>query len=256
MTMYRLKSAVLVIICILGMVSAKAISVPESLNYKVMYKWGLINKQAGRVNLSTKTNGDGTFRATLTAASDPWADSFYKVRDTLRGVIDNKTLEPSYYEKISHEGGSYKRDVIKYSRSGKSVTAKCERHKAKNEKNKPTVSYVTHTAQGYTLDMLSAFYYMRSLNYSSMKTGATQVMNIFSGKRKEILTITYHGKETKEIDDKKYQTYHISFKFTEKGGKETSDRMDAWLSTSAGHIPLLLEGKLTVGKVRCVYIGK
>ena len=31
--------------------------------------------------------------------------------------------------------------------------------------------------------------------------------------------------------------------------------MDAWISTGAARIPLLLEGKLPVGKVRALYSG-
>lgn len=236
--------------------SAMAVTVPETLNYKVMYKWGLVNKQAGTVKITTKDAGSGKFKATLTAKSDSWADTFFKVRDTLNGVINTKTLEPYSYEKISHEGGSYKRDVIKYTRSGQSVTASCERWKAKKEKDRPTKTTVTHQANGFGLDMLSAFYYMRSLDYASMKSGQTKTMNIFSGKRKEILTITYLGEATIDVEGTKYKTYHISFKFTGKGGKETSDRMDAWMSTGGSHIPLLLEGKLPVGKVKCVYVKK
>lgn len=234
---------------------ANSVAIPESINYKVMYKWGLINKQAGHVNLSTSSLNNDEFRATLTAASEPWADKFYQVRDTLNGIINTKTLEPQFYEKISHEGGSYKHDIIRYKRENDKVTANCERTEAKNENVEPTTSTVVHESEGFTLDMLSAFYYMRSLDFASMKPGDTKVMNIFSGKRKETLTITYEGHEQITLDGIKHRTYHITFKFTGKGGKETSDPMDAWLSMSDERVPLLLEGKLPVGKVRCIYIG-
>jgi hypothetical protein len=31
--------------------------------------------------------------------------------------------------------------------------------------------------------------------------------------------------------------------------------MDAWISTTSSRIPLLMEGKLPVGKIRCFYSG-
>lgn len=226
----------------------------ESLNYRVMYKWGLVNKQAGRVNIRTIDKGD-TFNSVLTARTEKWADKFYEVRDTLLGTLNALTLEPSCYDKITHEGGKYKRDQITYQRSGNSVSGHCVRTRQKKSDSPLTKTEITLTSTGLTLDMLSAFYYMRSINYPSMTSGQKKTLTVFSGKRKETLTITYLGKTTIEIDDQQRPCYHITFRFTGEGGKKTSDDMDAWISTDASHIPLKLEGKLPVGKVQCFYTG-
>lgn len=232
---------------------AQAVS-GESINYRVMYKWGLVNKKAGMVNLSTHRTGASTIDAKLVARSEKWADAFYAVRDTLLGSMNISTLEPSYYEKITHEGGEYKRDYIKYSRSGNHVSATCQRWKQKSKKDEISHSEITLEAEGLTLDMLSSFYYMRSLGYASMKPGHRTELTVFSGKRKELLTITYHGTETIKIDKTEYPAYKISFSFTGEGGKKTSDDMEAWISTASNRIPLKLEGKLPVGKVQCFYV--
>ena len=102
--------------------------------------------------------------------------------------------------------------------------------------------------------MLSSFYYMRSLDYAAMKPGDKKELTVFSGKRKERLTITYHGRENVKIDKEEYPAYKISFSFTGEGGKKTSDDMEAWISTAPDKIPLKLEGKLPVGKVQCFYV--
>lgn len=228
----------------------------ESLNYRVMYKWGLVNKQAGIVNLSTQRSGPGTIKAKLTARSDKWADAFYAVRDTLLGEMNASTMEPAYYEKITHEGGEYKRDLITYHRSGKHVTAKCQRWKQKSSKKPVTFSEKELEADGLTLDMLSAFYYMRSLDYNDMKQGDKKELTVFSGKRKETLTITYLGRDDVIINKTRHPAYKISFTFTGEGKKKTSDDMEAWISTGSDKIPLKLEGKLPVGKVQCYYFDK
>lgn len=226
----------------------------ESVNYRVMYKWGLVNKQAGRVNLSTRRAGAGTIDAKLVARSEKWADAFYSVRDTLLGRMNIVTMEPSYYEKITHEGGEYKRDLINYTRKGNHVSATCKRWKQKSKKKPLTESEIKLEAEGLTLDMLSSFYYMRSLDYAAMKPGDKKELTVFSGKRKERLTITYHGRENVKIDKEEYPAYKISFSFTGEGGKKTSDDMEAWISTAPDKIPLKLEGKLPVGKVQCFYM--
>lgn len=49
----------------------------ESINYKVMFKWGMVNKQAGHATLSIRNNGS-QYITKLTAASESWADHFTK----------------------------------------------------------------------------------------------------------------------------------------------------------------------------------
>lgn len=252
-----MKRLIFIILSALSVVMATASPASgESLNYRVMYKWGLVNKQAGTVNLSTRRDGDGYFKSVLTAKSAKWADGIYRVRDTLRGTIDNATIEPVYYEKISHEGGQFKHDIITYSRSGKTVRAHCVRHRQKKSSAPLSTSEIDLEAEGFTLDMLSAFYFMRSIDYESMKPGESQTMNVFSGKRKEILTITYHGERTIKIKGKEFTSYYITFRFTGEGGKKTSDDMDAWIGTGPDRIPLKLEGKLPVGKVQCFFMDQ
>lgn len=228
----------------------------ESLNYRVMFKWGLVNKKAGLVNLSTYADGN-VLKSVLSAASERWADRFYRVRDTLRGTMDRRTLEPDFYEKISHEGGQFKHDVIRYDRGEPGiVTATCVRTRQKKESAPVTTSEITLESTGLTLDMLSAYYYMRSMDYESMKPGDSVSMTVFSGKRKETLTIAYKGEEQIEVKGEKYPCYAISFRFTGDGGKKTSDDMFAWISSADDRVPIKLEGKLPVGKVQCYFTGK
>ena len=60
----------------------------ERITYDIMYKWGLINKKAGSAALTTYPDAaPNKFRAHLSAASAPWADKFFMVRDTLKGLI-------------------------------------------------------------------------------------------------------------------------------------------------------------------------
>ena len=226
----------------------------ESLNYKVLYKWGLVNKQAGHATLSLTPRGD-EYICQLTAASESWADRFYKVRDTLNGAISISDLTPRIYEKIAREGGEVKHDVVRFSRDGAKTIGNCTRKEwDKNNKVKKDEKR-TLDAYGTTVDMLSSFYYMRGLPYQDWKTGHLITINIFSGKQKELLTIKYRGTETIETDSgKSYTCYHISFLFTSDGGKKTSDDMDAWIDTSS-RIPIKLEGKLKVGAVHCYYTG-
>lgn len=223
----------------------------ESLKYKVMFKWGLINKQAGDVVINLK-NQDGMYHSQLAAKSASWADKFYRVRDTLNCDIQIQDFLPMRYEKIAHEDKDYKHDVVSYRREGATTYADCTRYETREGKVRKDEQR-TLEAMGTTVDMLSVFYYMRNLDYPQWSTGHVLSMTIFSGKRKELLTIKYLGNEEVKCDNVKYNTYKISFTFTSDGGKKTSDDMWAWIDTET-RIPVKLEGKLPVGSVKCFYI--
>ncbi len=228
----------------------------EALDYKVMYNWGLVNKQAGHATLSLRVKGN-KYATQLTAASERWADRFYKVRDTLNGSIVISGFKPEYYEKIAHEGDEHKHDMVRYTHIGTGkVSARCTRTKYDKSGKQTLNQSINLSATGTTVDMLSSFYYMRSLPYESWKNGHVVAVNIFSGKRKELLTIKYIGIETVKYDKRTYNAYHIRFTFTGDGGKKSSDDMDAWISADFRRIPVKLEGKLPVGKVQCFYTGK
>ncbi|MDO4318947.1 MAG: DUF3108 domain-containing protein [Bacteroidales bacterium] len=221
----------------------------ETVSYKVMYKWGLINKQAGRATINIRHEGDKYLMA-LVARSEPWADKFFCVRDTLIGSMNARTFTPIIYEKMSHEGAEDKHDVVRFERHGNTVTGYCTRRVIKKGQLKIDDSRVLK-AEGVTVDMLSSFYYMRSLPFDKWHQGQQSTINIFSGKRKELLTFKYHGIEDVKIDGKVYRCYHITFIFTGDGGRKSSDDMDAWLTADSRRLPVQLEGKLPVGKVRC-----
>lgn len=222
----------------------------EVLTYDVMYKWGLINKKAGEATLMLNNSGDEIITR-LTAKSEPWADHIYCVRDTLNGLMDATNWAPLLYEKIANEGSERKHDKVLYDYSTPGeVKAYCTRKVFKKNQLRIDDSREL-VAEQEAIDMLSSFYYMRRLPFDTMTPGQKYTIAIFSGKQKELLTITYTGVETVSYDNRNVAAYHITFSFTSKGGTKSSDDMDTWIACDADRIPIKLEGKLPVGKVKC-----
>lgn len=163
-------------------------------------------------------------------------------------------LTPTLYERIAHEDGKYAHDIVNITRNGDKFSAKCTRQRRAKKATTTNVSHTTLEAQGTTVDLLSSFYYLRALDFDKLTPGHAQTINIFSGKRKELLKITYHGKEVIKIEGKKHDTYKITFTFTSEGKKKTSEPIEAWVETTAPYIPLKLVGKLKIGQIQCFYI--
>ncbi|MEE1023308.1 MAG: DUF3108 domain-containing protein [Muribaculaceae bacterium] len=221
----------------------------EKLRYVISYKWGLIHKDAGEATLSLHRNGSN-YSIMLAARTKPWADKFFQVRDTLLASVRAEGFKPLSYQKISHEGGKYGKDDIRYSYSGNTVTGHCTRYRDK--KGKVSKSSKTLTAQGDVFDMLSIFYYLRLIDYSRLKQGHILRTTLFSGSKVETVSVRSLGVSTiKMRNGTKREAYHIRFNFTTKGKKKSSDDMDTWISTDSSHVPLMLVGQLPVGQVKC-----
>lgn len=230
----------------------------EKLTYDVMFKWGFVEKTAGVVNLITELDDNSEyFSSLLTGKSVDLADNFYTVRDTLIGKISAIDIQPVIYERIAHEGGGFYKDKVEFSNDGQgNVTGNATSYK-KNKKGKEKQGEKLMTATGITLDMLSALYYVRYIDYDNMKPGDNQVVNIFSGSKQERLRITYLGKETVQapaLNNQSLTSYHISFTFTynDNDKKKSSDPIEAWIAVDETRVPYQLTGKLPIGGIKCV----
>lgn len=225
----------------------------EKLHYVISYKWGMIHKDAGEATLSLRNRGQ-EYDIMLSAKTKPWADKFYQVRDTLLGTIRKNDFKALNYTKIAHENGKYGKDVITYKYSGSQVTGTCKRYK-RNKKGEISTSSKTLTASGPVYDMLSVFYYLREIDYSSLAKEKVYKATVFSGSKAETISIHLVGKEKIKLRNKsEREAYHIKFNFTTGGKKKSSDDIDTWISTDSSHIPLYLTGSLPVGQVRAYYI--
>ena len=221
----------------------------ETLNYQIVYHWGLIWKHAGNAQLTVNRTADGNYASQLVARTRSWAEKIYKVRDTLK-VTMNPDFTPIRYDKLTHEKSYYAHDVVKFSYADGKTTGQCTR----NRKNKPTVN-ITLQSPGKAYDMLSVFYMLRNLDFEQIPVGKTYTTTIFSGKSKETLTITYKGVQNIKLrDGSKHNAFHVQFSFTQDGRKKSSDDLDTWLSTGEARVPLMFVGKLPIGEVRC-YLG-
>lgn len=231
---------------------AGAWTVPdETLNYSVHYRWGFINANAGIVTLSTVNNpAENTFKATMTGKSVNLLGHYYAASDTLTGTIMSDRIKPVYTERISDENGEFEIETITYDTDALSSDGEVIKRLPNGEVVR---SRISHYGGGMTLDLLCVFYYMRQINYGKLDEGATERINVFSGKTPETLDIKYWGKDTLKDDPDNRETYHITLDFSSHNGENTTS-IEAWISTDEQRIPLLVRGGMKIGRFVCRYM--
>lgn len=225
----------------------------ETLRYVVSYKWGLIHKDAGDATLTLRRSGN-EYKIMLAAKTRSWADKIYSVRDTLISRVTADNFRPVHYTRIAHEDGKYSRDDISYSYSGSTVSGACRRERHRNGKQTVTEKRLTANTQAW--DLLSVFYFLRTIDYSRLSANKVVSTTLFSGKESETVTIKSLGEETIKLRNKsKVKALKISFKFTTAGKKKSSEDLYAWLSVDSRRIPLLVVGSLPVGQIKCYLVN-
>lgn len=249
----KIISAAVCLILAYGTASADTKFADETLKYVITYKWGLITKDSGDATLSLKNQGS-KYYIKLTGKTRPWADGMFRVRDTLISVMDKEKFRPISYTKVAHEGDKYSKDVIEYSYSGANVSGKATKYREK--KGTIKTENLDLSATGDTFDMLSVFYWLRTIDPATLPVGKKVTATLFSGTHEETVKIWKAGEKTiKMRDGAKREAWHLKFTFTSKGGKKTSDDIDAWISKDGKRIPLEIKGSLPLGHV-CAYLVK
>lgn len=249
--MYKFRLIILILMFAVGNSMVKSVNLSnESLNYHIIYHWGLIWKHAATATLEIHDDGEN-YNARLYAHTLSWVDKIYRVRDTLYSTIDSRNLVPIKYVKATHEKNYVCRDVVNFRMENNKTIGDCLRKRPGRVDFEKTL-----VTNGEAFDMLSVFYKLRTLDMVQLKKKGYYTTTVFSGTSKERLDIWYVGDEKVEMrDESTRDAIHLKFTFTEDGKEKSSDDIDAWISNDADRIPLLLRGKLPIGEVR-VYCVK
>ena len=217
-------------------VSHSAFQVGEKLTYKVHY--GLID--AGEAVLELKPtpytfSGRQALHAVGTGTSIGAFDTFFKVRDKYETFIDEKGVFPWYFKRRVNEGGYKVEQDYTFNHSGGKVTT----HKK-----------VTHEVPMGVQDMISAFYYARTFDYSNATKGDIFEIPTFLDDELYTLKIKFLGKETIKIRNGKYDC--LKFVPVVQKGRIWKDENDlnVWISDDKNKVPVLAKTKLLVGSIK------
>lgn len=207
----------------------------ERLEYDVSYGWidageaiiEISNEKktiAGRdvMHVIGKGNSRGTFN---------W---FFKVRDTYETYLDSDGIFPWIFVRDIEEGNFKMKQYYTFNQFKKTV---------KTDKGKE------HQVPVGVQDMISAFYYARTFDYSNAQPNQVYEMSVFLDNELWPLRIRYLRKERIEIDKGTYDCM-VFVPVVQEGRifKKEEDMM-VWVTDDENKIPVLAKAKILVGSV-------
>jgi hypothetical protein len=208
----------------------------ESVEYLVHY--GMIDAGLAtlRVEDSQYKFGDReAYHIVGTGKSLGSFDWFFKVRDHFETYVDKQGLFPHRFIRNCDEGG-YK--------INQDYTFYPEKRAYKDMKGE---AYMTPE---FVQDMLSAYYYARTLDFSNVRVGDTFTIQTLVDDEIYPLKMKFVGKENIKIDVGTYRCLKFA-PVVQKGRifKKEED-LSVWITDDANHLPVLAKAKILVGSIK------
>lgn len=162
-------------------------------------------------------------------------DWFFKVRDRYETYIDREGVFPWLFIRRVDEGGHKISQDYVFQQNTQQV---------KTEKGK------TFDVPANVQDMLSAFYYARTMDYSNAQPGDIFEMQCFLDEELYDLKIKYIGKETIKLNRKKYNC--LKFQPVVQTGRvfKKEDDLQVWVTDDGNKVPVLAKASILIGNIR------
>lgn len=207
----------------------------EILKYKL--KYGFITAAEATIKVlpsDLKFDNRPTYRLNVDASTSGTFDIFYKVRDRYDSYIDQTDLTPYFYQENIREANYRRQDKARFYQDNKKVVAN-------------SGTFATPTNQ--TFDLVSAYYFARSLDASKLKTGDEFKINYFLGDEISQLQIEYVGKEV--IKTKLGNIRCLKFSPSIKPGRifKKDSKLYLWITDDGNRVPVKAEVEILVGSV-------
>jgi len=219
----------------------------EELFYKAYYKLGFIWIYSGDIHFSAnniKHLDKDVYQFISTGRSLAKYDWLYKVNDRFESLAEKSSYQPLLFEMNTHEGSDFTHNRYLFDYSANKIYTETENENQSGSYD--TIEYVKGT-----MDVLSAIYYCRNLDYANMVPDEKIPLKMVINNQIYELFIHYLGIENiKNREKQEYACYKFSIILVAgtifKGGEE----LVVWLSKDDLRRPVLVSSKVVIGSVK------
>ncbi|QJX46056.1 DUF3108 domain-containing protein [Hymenobacter taeanensis] len=217
----------------------------EVLQYKVHY--GLINAAEATIELADnihRVNERPCFRATVTGRTTGSFDYFLRIRDTWRSYIDTTSILPQRFFRNIEEKNYRKQETVDFDHI--KDMASVESHK----RDKNNVKRNTFKIPNNVQDIVSGFYYLRTLNYDQRRVGEVIKVQGFFDEDVYNMDVIYKGRETVETKAGAIRAIRLVPKMPDNKLFRGENAVSVYLSDDRNKIPVLIQAELVLGAVK------
>jgi len=160
-------------------------------------------------------------------------DFFYKVRNKYESYIDKENLLPLLYVENVKEGNYTRKDRVRFYQDQQKVTSRKGSFPGKRQ----------------TFDLVSAYYFARSLDMEDVRQGKTLTLYYFLSDGVHDLQIQYVGKERVKTSLGYFNCLKFSPSIQPGRVFRKDSKLYLWITDDGNRIPVKAQVELIVGSV-------
>lgn len=228
----------------LAQVANKPFKRGEKVAYRVHY--GFIDAGEATIEIDQEKNfaGKPVYHIIGHGRSLGTFNYFYKVRDRYESYIDERTFLPIYFLRRTDEGGYIINQDYVFNRYNNTV--KTKRSGSDKKRNGDSIFSV----QDNMHDLLSAFFYARTLDNAHFEVGKEVVLNTFFDEEHFPMKFKVIGRETIKTKLGKVKCFKVR-PILQKGRVFKSEEdLTLWVSDDKNRIPIRLQAEVLVGSIK------
>jgi hypothetical protein len=244
---YLFFASLVIALPLLGQESSKntAFTYGEELNFEVSYSW--LDLAEAKLQISRRGHNQDEiphYKIDVYGKTKGAATIFGKVNDNWGTYLNPQTLLP--YQSYRHiEEGRYRKHELVYF-DQKNKKARLELYDKDNKNLKEAREYNLLTE---VQDLVSGFYYLRSLNLSKLKPGEVVMINGFFDKELYNIKLIYEGSEKLETKIGKKETYIFSPEIPPNKLFRGNYPIKVWITKDQNKIPVKIKANLFLGSL-------
>jgi hypothetical protein len=225
----------------------------EELRYKVIYNWGAIWLESAEGNFSVKKaefRGRNCYQLTGTGFTYPKYAWFYKVQDLFESYVDSQSFRPLRFHADIAEGGKKEKHDYFFNSNTQKVFTSIQRGKSAAKVDSLHIGPCT-------IDVITAIYYARNIDYSHCKLNDTISVSLLLDNKLYPLYVRYLGKAvyTSEVLGK-FNCIRFSPLLVEGTIFKGGESMVVWVSDDLNKVPLCIETPLVIGTVKVQLVSR
>ena len=209
----------------------------EKLSYVLHY--GIFNAGVAEIVIKSTTkvfyNNRSAMNMVGKGRTTGAVDLVFSVRDHYETYLDSKTLKPLQFIRRVDEGGYLISQDYFFNPDSNIVTTQDEKR---------------FDVPDGVQDMISAFYFARTLNFDTAHFGDVYEIPAFVDNEIFYLKLKFAGRETVKLRKGKFRCLKFNPVVQEGRIFKTDEDLIVWVSDDRNKIPILAESKILVGSIK------
>ncbi|SHK34325.1 Protein of unknown function [Hymenobacter psychrotolerans DSM 18569] len=217
----------------------------EVLQYKVHY--GLINAAEATIEVDNslhRINDRLCYKATVTGRTTGSFDFFLRIRDTWRSYIDTTSIVPQKFFRNIEENNYRKKETVDFDHARDMAEVE------KRGRDKNDVKRGSYKVPDNVQDLVSGFYYLRTLNYDQRRVGEVIRVQGFFDEEVFTMEVTYRGRETVQTKAGAIRAIRLVPKMPSNKLFKGENAISVYLSDDRNKVPVLIQAEMFVGAVK------